>query len=146
MSLSAGLVMERSRGSRWMGVVVVAAVVLRLCVGIAHPFWFPDSADYDALAQAIAHGRAYQVHGLWATRMPGYPIFMAAVYFLVGPSVKGVLVAQALMGGLATWWTLFDRAARFGMGSEWLRRCWRRWIRYRLGLVRRFCRRRCLRW
>ena len=75
-----------------------------------HPFLLPDSADYDALghgagaAQPYACGRlrafcANEVIPYVASRMPGYPLFLAAIYVL-GGGVKTVMVLQALMGGM----------------------------------------------
>jgi 4-amino-4-deoxy-L-arabinose transferase-like glycosyltransferase len=74
---------------------------------------FPDSSDYDALAKSVLHGDAYEVNGLFATRMPGYPMLVASVYALVGPSIKAVLILQGVLSGVATW-LVYAIARRMG--------------------------------
>jgi 4-amino-4-deoxy-L-arabinose transferase-like glycosyltransferase len=82
---------------RWLPLIAGLAVGMRLMLAIAHPYLFPDSADYDALGRALIAGRPYEVGGNLATRMPGYPLLVAAVYALAGPSVGAVLIFQALL-------------------------------------------------
>ena len=79
------------------------AITVRLLLAVAHPFLFPDSADYDILAKAILHGEPYETSGLLATRMPGYPLFVAGIYFLLGPSIKAVLIVQSLLSAVTIW-------------------------------------------
>ncbi len=83
---------------RWLPLIVGLAIGIRLTLGWQHPFLFPDSADYDALAKAIVAHQPYEVNGNVATRMPGYPIFLAVLYAL-GAGVRGVMAVQAIMGG-----------------------------------------------
>lgn len=90
---------------RLLGVVLVAAFVLRLAVALAHPFYFPDSKDYAALGSAIAAGRVYRVNGLYATRMPGYPAYVAIFFWLFGAQRKVVLASQALCGAAGVFLT-----------------------------------------
>jgi len=85
--------------------IVGVAIVLRVVVGLVHPFEFPDSKDYDGLARAIVEGREYEVGGLYATRMPGYPVFVAGVYWVFGYSLRAVLVVQAILSGGVVWLT-----------------------------------------
>jgi 4-amino-4-deoxy-L-arabinose transferase-like glycosyltransferase len=95
--------MTAGQTKRLIAAILLLAVLLRIAVATVHPFWFPDSADYDALGRAVAHALPYQVNGLVATRMPGYPLFLGAIYAIVGPSVLTILILQALMGGASTW-------------------------------------------
>lgn len=81
---------------------VVVAILLRLALALIHPFSFPDSVDYDGLARALIHGLPYEIHGLLATRIPGFPLLVAAIYALCGPSVKAILIFQAFLGGAST--------------------------------------------
>jgi hypothetical protein len=76
--------------------VLAGALALRLFL-VAHATWVPvsDSRDYHALARSLAAGEgyvqryegetaAYQGLTFRAYRMPGYPVFLAAVYGLTG--------------------------------------------------------------
>ncbi|HUO08754.1 MAG TPA: glycosyltransferase family 39 protein [Phycisphaerae bacterium] len=96
--------MTQPRRTLWF--IIALAISIRLALAIIHPFQFPDSADYDILARNILHGDAYVTappHGLFATRMPGYPLFVAALEFLLGPSIQHVLIIQSLLSGLIVW-------------------------------------------
>jgi 4-amino-4-deoxy-L-arabinose transferase-like glycosyltransferase len=88
---------------KWLlPLILLLAITLRLALALTHPFSFPDSADYDTLARAVAHSQPYEVHGLFATRIPGYPLFIAALYTIT-PSIRLVLIIQSLLGGLTTY-------------------------------------------
>ena len=84
---------------RWLPLIVGLAVGIRAALGWMHPFWLPDSFDYDALARAIAAHQPYVTGGCVASRMPGYPVFLAALYALGGGG-GAVMVVQALLGGM----------------------------------------------
>ncbi len=86
-----------------VGIIVVAAIMVRVIVGILHPFWFPDSEDYNFLGAGILHSGVYEVHGMVASRMPGYPLFVAGIYSVAREAVSSVVVAQALLGGVGVW-------------------------------------------
>ncbi len=66
-------------------------------------FAFGDSESYWQLALAIAEGKAYRYEPADALvfRTPGYPLFLAGVIQLVGPSVLGARIASALAGTCA---------------------------------------------
>jgi 4-amino-4-deoxy-L-arabinose transferase-like glycosyltransferase len=80
--------------------ICAVALALRVIVALVHPYYLPDSADYSALAKAIAAGHAYEVHGQMARRMPGYPIFMAGFYRVFGDQHLPILLAQAVLSAL----------------------------------------------
>ena len=76
--------------------LLAGALALRLYL-VAHATWVPvsDSRDYHALARSLAAGEgyvqryegetaAYQGLTFRAYRMPGYPVFLTAVYGLTG--------------------------------------------------------------
>jgi hypothetical protein len=95
---------------RWLPLILGLAFGIRAALGWMHPFLLPDSADYDALGHAIAQGHSYacgnfalspsgDVTPYVASRMPGYPLLLAAVY-LLGGGVKMVIVLQAFMGAM----------------------------------------------
>ncbi len=87
---------------RALAAIFFFALALRVIAALAHPYYLPDSADYSALAKAIAAGHAYEVHGQLARRMPGYPIFMAGFYAVLGFHHLPILLAQALLSALTT--------------------------------------------
>ena len=90
--------------------IFIFALAVRVVTAIAHPYYLPDSADYSALAKAIATGHRYEVHGQFARRMPGYPVFMAGFYALFGFQHLPILLAQAVFSALTTSFTsLFGR-------------------------------------
>ncbi len=94
---------------RWLPLIVGLAVGIRISLGLMHPFHLPDSLDYDTLARALVAHQPYacgnqnpaaaDVAPYLASRMPGYPLFLAAIYAL-GGGVKAVMVLQGLMGGM----------------------------------------------
>ena len=93
---------------RWLPLFIGIAVGIRIALvlmigphaaGRAGSLWFPDSADYDQLARNMLEHQPYEVGGNLASRMPGYPLFVAAVYAVCGYSTQAVLIVQALMGG-----------------------------------------------
>ncbi|MEI8196134.1 MAG: glycosyltransferase family 39 protein [Phycisphaerae bacterium] len=83
----------------WLGGIIALAVAIRCWFVAGHQYIFDDSKDYLALARSILAGQEYQVHGLYASRMPGYPILLAGLLWL-RPSFAFILYAQAVMGGL----------------------------------------------
>jgi 4-amino-4-deoxy-L-arabinose transferase-like glycosyltransferase len=85
---------------RWLPLIMGLAVGLRLALGWMHPFTFPDWADYDALARALVAHQPYETGGNIATRMPGYPLLVAAIYAICGTDAqRAVAVVQAFLGG-----------------------------------------------
>ena len=81
---------------------LVAGLGLRLFFIWHFPFYSGDTAYYEELARNwLYHG----VYGFYShgrilasdARAPGYPAFLAAIYFLVGTGRKAVMAAQALV-------------------------------------------------
>lgn len=57
----------------------------------------PDTSHYLAYTENMLKGLGY-TDGQWrAFRAPGYPLFAAAVYYVFGPSIPVLKVAQALL-------------------------------------------------
>jgi len=100
--------------------IVATAFVLRAALALLHPMWFDDSRDYVALGQAMAAGANYQVGGMYAARMPGYPALIAAVFRVVGPGAVGIgvlLILQAALGAACCYLTyLLGRCGSEGVG------------------------------
>ncbi|MBI2789163.1 MAG: hypothetical protein HYX59_10815 [Elusimicrobia bacterium] len=104
--------------------VFAAALVARLA------FWrlqgtLPlagDALEYDAFARSLVEaGRYLGPSGEAASRMPGYPLFLAGLRVLFGASPEAVIVAQCLLGGL-TCVILLDLARRF-VPEKWALAC-----------------------
>ncbi|NNM84402.1 MAG: phospholipid carrier-dependent glycosyltransferase [Phycisphaerales bacterium] len=91
----------------WLTAIVAVAFALRGALGLLHPFMFPDSYDYSALAHAIAAGRRYEVHNLFASRLPGYPVLLAGIYLVSDFSRWAVMVFQAACGSATVLVTYF---------------------------------------
>src|ERR1019366_4912191 len=72
-------------------------------------------AEYQSSALNLSEAGRYENYdGLKASRMPGYPLFLDAVYTVCGRSVLAVQVAQSLAGAatcvlvLLLAWEWFD--------------------------------------
>ncbi|MGA9571709.1 MAG: hypothetical protein WBS17_16605 [Candidatus Acidiferrales bacterium] len=85
-----------------LGLAMAAGLALRLFFIWHLPFYSGDTKFYEELARNwLDHG----VYGLYVRgvltavdmRVPGYPAFLAAVYFVIGRSARVAMVAQALL-------------------------------------------------
>jgi hypothetical protein len=77
-----------------------------------------DAIQYHAFAVHLAQdGRYVDEKGDRLFRMPGYPVFLAAVYALCGPSVLAAQLVQAFLGALAC--LCLYAAARRLYGEQW---------------------------
>ena len=85
-----------------LGAALAAGLALRLFFIWHFPFYSGDTKFYEELARNwLDHG----VYGLYVRgtltavdmRVPGYPAFLAAIYFAIGRSACVVMVAQALV-------------------------------------------------
>jgi 4-amino-4-deoxy-L-arabinose transferase-like glycosyltransferase len=85
-----------------LGWALAAGLALRFFFIWRFPFYSGDTKFYEELARNwLYHG----VYGLYVRgeltavdmRVPGYPAFLAAIYFVIGRSARVVMVAQALL-------------------------------------------------
>jgi len=85
-----------------LGAALAAGLALRLFFIWRFPFYSGDTKFYEELARNwLDHG----VYGLDVggsltavdMRVPGYPAFLAAIYFVLGRSARVVMVAQAFL-------------------------------------------------
>ncbi len=77
-----------------------------------------DAIEYaDFASRLVETGRYLGSAGELATRMPGYPLFLAAVRLAAGPSLDAVIAVQCLLGA-ATCLLLWDLARRV-VGEDW---------------------------
>jgi hypothetical protein len=99
-----------------------AGLALRLYFIWRFPFYSGDTAYYEELARNwLYHGiYGFYSHGqLLPTdaRVPGYPAFLAAIYFLAGTGRQAVMLAQALVD-LATCVLAAGIAARLAAAAS----------------------------
>ncbi len=94
--------------------IFLGAFALRAVLGLLHPMILPDSVDYLALAHRILDGMSYRVTGMYAKRMPGYPVMLAGIGLMGGLKIHVVLLIQAVMGAAVALIT-FAIARPFGM-------------------------------
>ncbi|MBI2385734.1 MAG: hypothetical protein HYV14_06940 [Elusimicrobia bacterium] len=81
-----------------------------------------DALEYDAFARNLVEtGRYLGPNGEAASRMPGYPLFLAGLRVLFGASPEAVIAAQCLLGAL-TCVILLDLARRF-VPEKWAVAC-----------------------
>jgi 4-amino-4-deoxy-L-arabinose transferase-like glycosyltransferase len=87
---------------RLLAVIIVLGVVIRVVLGLVHPYVFDDSRDYVALAVRLLGEGVYgvQTKAGWVTgsRMPGYPLFLAGIFAVFGESLRMVAVVQGVLG------------------------------------------------
>ncbi len=98
--------MELGSRLRRAGLVAAAALAVRLAylgfgpAPVKQPLVL-DAADYHARAVTLARtGRLEGPGGDRSRRMPGYPLFLAGIYTLFGPSPLAAGVVQAVVGAL----------------------------------------------
>ncbi|MFA6091952.1 MAG: glycosyltransferase family 39 protein [Elusimicrobiota bacterium] len=111
--------LSRAQACFWIGAIALAARVLFVFLdskGAGEIFG--DAAQYHAYAvNLLGNGRYEDFLGDRLFRMPGYPLFLAGVYFLFGLSVSAVQAVQCLLSALACA-ALYDAARRL-YGPRW---------------------------
>ncbi len=101
---------------------LLAGLALRFFFIWRFPFYSGDTAYYEELARNwLYHG----IYGFYSrgqllpsdARGPGYPAFLAAIYFLAGTGRQAVMLAQAFVD-LATCVFAAGIAARLATGAS----------------------------
>lgn len=105
---------ELRSASCWLAIIILIAFAVRLLAAIywdvsyAHGgFVYGDSDGYWTLAQKIASGQPYEYYGRQIFRMPGYPLFLAAIQTIFGTNVPILYgrIAGAVLGTFCVWQT-----------------------------------------
>ena len=101
---------------------LLAGLTLRLFFILHFPFYSGDTAYYEELARNwLYHGvYGFYSHGQLVpsdARGPGYPAFLAGIYFLAGTGRKAVMLAQAFVD-LATCVLAAGIASRLAAGAS----------------------------
>jgi len=99
---------------------LLAGLILRLFFILKFPFYSGDTAYYEELARNWLYhgGYGFYSHGQLIPsdlRAPGYPAFLAVIYYLAGPGRKAVMLVQAFVD-LATCLLAAGIAARMADG------------------------------
>src|SRR6185369_12519992 len=96
----------RAPGHLVLAAIVVVAFLVRLAAVLAIEVdprvgWHFDMTWYDGVARRLLKGWGYiGVDGApTAAWPPGYPLLLAAVYSIFGPSLLAAKVTNALLGG-----------------------------------------------
>lgn len=99
---------------RWLTLILLGALTVRLMAAVCWDVYFAhggfvygDSDGYWTLAQKIAAGNPYEYYGRQIFRMPGYPLFLAALQTIFGSSMPILYarLAGAVLGTLCVWQT-----------------------------------------
>src|SRR5260370_1961400 len=101
---------------------LLAGLALRFFFILHFPFYSGDTAYYEELARNwLYHGvYGFYSHGQLVpsdARGPGYPAFLAGIYFLAGTGRKAVMLAQAFVD-LATCVLAAGIASRLAAGAS----------------------------
>src|ERR1700675_4848131 len=101
---------------------LLAGLALRLFFIWRFPFYSGDTGYYEELARNwLYHGiYGFNTHGQLLpsdARVPGYPAFLAAIYFLAGTGRHAVMLAQAFVD-LATCVLAAGIAARLAIAAS----------------------------
>lgn len=105
---------EYNFASCWLTIIILSAFLIRLLAAVfwdvyfAHGgFVYGDSDGYWTLAQNIASGKPYEYYGRQIFRMPGYPLFLAALQAIFGTNVPILYgrIAGAVLGAFCVWET-----------------------------------------
>ncbi|MEQ1886574.1 MAG: glycosyltransferase family 39 protein [Bryobacteraceae bacterium] len=107
---------ETSRSKRGLAAILLAAFVMRLAWRIHlgnDDFWVNGYSFFYDLAESIASGRGFELGGVRAMRVPGYPAFLALTSF-VGKYYLWVVIPQALMGVGTVWCAYLAAGDLFG--------------------------------
>jgi 4-amino-4-deoxy-L-arabinose transferase-like glycosyltransferase len=97
-------VLARYCDERPLIAIFVLALLLRLIfvLCIPHRVFYPDTQQYQGIAVNLVQGNGYAIEAgvPTARRVPVYPFFLAAVYYLFGVSPLAVLLLQSVIGAL----------------------------------------------
>ncbi|HEX4049242.1 MAG TPA: glycosyltransferase family 39 protein [Elusimicrobiota bacterium] len=116
-----------SRDRRWLAALILAGLVLRGVYCWKFPQWgpghsIPDLNWYETIAESLYHhGTISDPSGnLTAAREPGYPLLLAGIYLVTGPSYRAGQAANCVFGCLTILLIFLMGRAVFGRRTAWL--------------------------
>lgn len=111
---------------RWLAALLLAGLVVRAAYCWKFPQWgpgrsIPDLNWYETIAESIYHRGiiADPAGNLTAAREPGYPILLAGIYLLTGPSYRAGQAANCLFGLLTVLLIFSMGRSIFGRRTAW---------------------------
>ncbi|MFA5864842.1 MAG: glycosyltransferase family 39 protein [Phycisphaerae bacterium] len=84
----------------WLIALLGVSLAIRLFFAVLKPLSFdlgPDAYHYAGLAKSLLHTGTFPS----ALRSPGYPVFVAGIWFLFSETVRAVLIVQAVLSTLS---------------------------------------------
>lgn len=104
-------------GARWIWLAILAvALIARLAFVAVLPgvIVWPDGREYEQVARLLVERGTY---GLQTLRAPGYPTFIAAVYFVFGENLLALRLVEAALGTITVGLLGFVGHRLFGRGA-----------------------------
>jgi hypothetical protein len=103
----------RQRPWLWPLLIAGVAFALRLVLALDAPPWitWSDGRQYEEVALSLLRHQGY---GMQTLRPPGYPTFMAAVWFVTGHDLRALRVVEAVLGAIAVGLIAWIGMRRFG--------------------------------
>ncbi len=98
------LIMTQTKKNRTLlSIILIVALGIRLAASWSIPQdMYSDSMTYDILGHNISQGLGYTLDAKSQipsrARPPGYPLFLAAIYTVLGHNIQIALLIQALLG------------------------------------------------
>ena len=88
-----------------VGIVLGFALLIRLAFVLGYPQApiVSDALEYDQAARFLAFGQVTPSNNGTIAKGPVYPVLLAIIYRLAGPSPVAVRVVQAVLGTLGVW-------------------------------------------
>ncbi len=112
---------------RWLAMLILAALVARAAYCWEFPQWgsggsIPDLDWYETIAESLyRHGAILDPSGhLTAVREPGYPLLLAGLYCITGPSYRAGQAVNCIFGTLTVWLIFLLARSVFGRRTAWL--------------------------
>jgi 4-amino-4-deoxy-L-arabinose transferase-like glycosyltransferase len=101
--------------TRYVFIVMAVAVALRVGYALTLPnhLLYPDEESYDLIARNFAATGVYGVPQPTGGRTPGYTVFLAGVYWILGASILRARIVQALLSAWMVWLV-------YRLGVRWL--------------------------
>jgi 4-amino-4-deoxy-L-arabinose transferase-like glycosyltransferase len=116
-----------SKDRRWLAALILGGLVLRAFYCWKFPQWgpggtIPDLNWYETIAESLLHrGVMADPNGtLTAAREPGFPMLLAALYHITGPSYRAAQVLNCVFGALTIWLVFLLGQTVFGRRTAWL--------------------------
>ena len=112
---------------RWLLALIFAGLFVRAAYCWKFPQWgpggsIPDLNWYETIAESLYHRgvMADPAGTLTAAREPGYPMLLAGLYEITGPSYRAGQALNCVLGSLTIWLVFLLGRSVFGRRTAWL--------------------------